>query len=126
MKLPPSTPIPLSTPDKKDAQEVEPYLCRSVMGPITPFLGVCSLNNVGTSSVLSHNLYTAWRITVLTLSLSTLVVTALQEIRFLAYIQGAALVTSVFVHVLLLRRAVMFRHNCDDKAALSEKLYAPG
>lgn len=127
MKLPPPlVPIPLSTPDKQGAQEAEHNLCCPVMGPITPFLGMCSLNNVGTSSVLSHDLYMAWRLIALTLAIITLIVTVLHEIRFLAYIQGAALLMSVFVHILLLRRAMTFRRNRDDKFALSEKRYIFG
>lgn len=126
IKRPPSISIPLSFPPMESHETQDNAdLCCPLLGPISPFLGVSSLKQVGSSSFLPHHVYVIWRVLLLLLSLATTTVTAVLRPRSLAFL-SAPLLFSVAIHVLLLRRAISYHNQLSDEQAISEKKYQYG
>lgn len=102
-------------------QEERSSSCTSLIGPARPFTEQLCIAQVGSSTVLSQPTYLAWRICFTLLTIATCIITVVQSLRFLAFIQGAAVVSAVFCQLMFLRRAYLYYAVQRDHAALTEK-----
>lgn len=129
MKVPPAIPIPLTPPVRHlptDVNRQEAYLCCPLLGPVTPFLASISLRMLGSSTILPRPVFMVWRVFLLFVSLAAFITTAITQVRFLAYIQGGAIMFSVFAEMLLLRACLAYWRERMDPVHAEEPMDAYG
>lgn len=96
--------------------------CCPLIGPLTPLFPTASLQQVATSTLLTPNVYVAWRIVLFAFSLTALVLTLFETPHLIPTLSGFTLVYSFFSNSVLLTETLQYRFaqsNPIDHAKLN-------
>lgn len=122
----PKPPTTSGLPLPPSVTESSPKSCFSLIGPLTPILPECSLSSVGSSTTMSQNIFILWRVFILCMSMAAIIVSIAQNLRYITFLPGVALVFSFLESSIMLRRAVLYRLNHADMYILFNKIKTYG